>query len=38
MFSYCYLHPNFDLQIVEAVYEPVEEGAFSERVTDMIRW
>ncbi|XP_068998031.1 serine/threonine-protein kinase Nek10 [Embiotoca jacksoni] len=25
-------------KIVEAVYEPVEEGAFSERVTDMIRW
>uniref|UniRef100_A0A3B5ANH6 NIMA-related kinase 10 n=1 Tax=Stegastes partitus TaxID=144197 RepID=A0A3B5ANH6_9TELE len=25
-------------KIVEAVYEPVEEGSFSERVTDMIRW
>uniref|UniRef100_A0A8P4GHX8 NIMA-related kinase 10 n=1 Tax=Dicentrarchus labrax TaxID=13489 RepID=A0A8P4GHX8_DICLA len=25
-------------KIVEAVYEPIEEGAFSERVTDMIRW
>ncbi|XP_071388891.1 serine/threonine-protein kinase Nek10 [Centroberyx affinis] len=25
-------------KIVEAVYEPVEEGAFSERVTDMIKW
>ncbi|XP_034466014.1 serine/threonine-protein kinase Nek10-like, partial [Hippoglossus hippoglossus] len=25
-------------KIVEADYEPVEEGAFSERVTDMIRW
>ncbi|XP_037532447.1 serine/threonine-protein kinase Nek10 [Nematolebias whitei] len=25
-------------KIVEAVYEPVEEGVFSERVTDMIRW
>uniref|UniRef100_A0A3P8U579 NIMA related kinase 10 n=1 Tax=Amphiprion percula TaxID=161767 RepID=A0A3P8U579_AMPPE len=25
-------------KIVEAVYEPVEEGAFSERVTEMIRW
>ncbi|KAM9309948.1 serine/threonine-protein kinase Nek10 [Pholidichthys leucotaenia] len=25
-------------KIVEAIYEPVEEGAFSERVTDMIRW
>ncbi|KAG7216469.1 hypothetical protein INR49_001955 [Caranx melampygus] len=25
-------------QIVEAVYEPVEAGAFSDRVTDMIRW
>ncbi|XP_028280369.1 serine/threonine-protein kinase Nek10 [Parambassis ranga] len=25
-------------KIVEAVYDPVEEGAFSERVTDMIRW
>ncbi|KAM4736540.1 serine/threonine-protein kinase Nek10, partial [Anableps anableps] len=24
--------------IVEGVYEPVEEGAFSERLTDMIRW
>ncbi|XP_047196734.1 serine/threonine-protein kinase Nek10 [Hippoglossus stenolepis] len=25
-------------KIVEADYEPVEEGSFSERVTDMIRW
>ncbi|XP_071253707.1 serine/threonine-protein kinase Nek10 [Salvelinus alpinus] len=25
-------------KIVEAVYEPVEEGIFSERVTDMIKW
>ncbi|KAM8733907.1 serine/threonine-protein kinase Nek10 isoform 1-T1 [Acanthopagrus schlegelii] len=25
-------------KIVEATYEPIEEGAFSERVTDMIRW
>ncbi|XP_067456755.1 serine/threonine-protein kinase Nek10 isoform X1 [Thunnus thynnus] len=25
-------------KIVEAVYEPIEEGAFSERVVDMIRW
>ncbi|KAM9724275.1 serine/threonine-protein kinase Nek10 [Menidia menidia] len=25
-------------KIVEAAYEPVEEEAFSERVTDMIRW
>ncbi|XP_028985437.1 serine/threonine-protein kinase Nek10 isoform X2 [Betta splendens] len=25
-------------KIVEAVYEPIEEGAFSHRVTDMIRW
>ncbi|XP_075937216.1 serine/threonine-protein kinase Nek10 [Anarhichas minor] len=25
-------------KIVEAVYEPIEEGAFSERVKDMIRW
>ncbi|XP_030606553.1 serine/threonine-protein kinase Nek10 [Archocentrus centrarchus] len=25
-------------KIVEANYEPVEEGAFSERVTDMIKW
>ncbi|KAG7239753.1 hypothetical protein INR49_028407 [Caranx melampygus] len=25
-------------KIVEAVYEPVEAGAFSDRVTDMIRW
>lgn len=25
-------------QIVEAVYEPLREGVFSERVTDMIRW
>ncbi|XP_023249198.1 serine/threonine-protein kinase Nek10 [Seriola lalandi dorsalis] len=25
-------------KIVEAVYEPIEEGAFSERVTDMITW
>ncbi|KAF3839594.1 hypothetical protein F7725_018311, partial [Dissostichus mawsoni] len=25
-------------KIVGAVYEPIEEGAFSERVTDMIRW
>uniref|UniRef100_A0A3Q3EPB0 Protein kinase domain-containing protein n=1 Tax=Labrus bergylta TaxID=56723 RepID=A0A3Q3EPB0_9LABR len=25
-------------KIVEAQYEPVEEGAYSERVTDMIRW
>ncbi|XP_027142144.1 serine/threonine-protein kinase Nek10 [Larimichthys crocea] len=25
-------------KIVEAVYEPIEDGAFSERVTDMIRW
>ncbi|XP_042371790.1 serine/threonine-protein kinase Nek10-like, partial [Plectropomus leopardus] len=25
-------------KIVEALYEPIEEGAFSERVTDMIRW
>ncbi|KAK5862104.1 hypothetical protein PBY51_017534 [Eleginops maclovinus] len=25
-------------KIVEAIYEPIEEGAFSERVTDMIRW
>ncbi|XP_041731295.2 serine/threonine-protein kinase Nek10-like isoform X2 [Coregonus clupeaformis] len=25
-------------KIVEAVYEPVEEGLFSERVTDMIKW
>ncbi|KAA8591876.1 hypothetical protein FQN60_017250 [Etheostoma spectabile] len=25
-------------KIVKAVYEPIEEGAFSERVTDMIRW
>ncbi|XP_029359695.1 serine/threonine-protein kinase Nek10 [Echeneis naucrates] len=25
-------------KIVEAVYEPIEEGAFSERVTDMVRW
>uniref|UniRef100_A0A3B5LP12 NIMA-related kinase 10 n=1 Tax=Xiphophorus couchianus TaxID=32473 RepID=A0A3B5LP12_9TELE len=24
--------------IVEGVYEPVEEGAFSDRLTDMIRW
>uniref|UniRef100_A0A8C2WH82 Protein kinase domain-containing protein n=1 Tax=Cyclopterus lumpus TaxID=8103 RepID=A0A8C2WH82_CYCLU len=25
-------------KIVEAVYDPIEEGAFSERVKDMIRW
>ncbi|XP_040900683.1 serine/threonine-protein kinase Nek10 isoform X1 [Toxotes jaculatrix] len=25
-------------KIVEAIYEPVEEGAFSERVTEMIKW
>uniref|UniRef100_A0A7N8Y9Y0 Serine/threonine-protein kinase Nek10 n=1 Tax=Mastacembelus armatus TaxID=205130 RepID=A0A7N8Y9Y0_9TELE len=25
-------------KIVEGVYEPIKEGAFSERVTDMIRW
>ncbi|XP_030013148.1 serine/threonine-protein kinase Nek10 [Sphaeramia orbicularis] len=25
-------------KIVEAQYEPVEEGRYSERVTDMIRW
>ncbi|XP_062421680.1 serine/threonine-protein kinase Nek10 [Pungitius pungitius] len=25
-------------KIVEAAYEPVEEGAFSDRVKDMIRW
>uniref|UniRef100_A0AAQ6IV99 Protein kinase domain-containing protein n=1 Tax=Anabas testudineus TaxID=64144 RepID=A0AAQ6IV99_ANATE len=25
-------------KIVEAAYEPVEVGAFSERITDMIRW
>ncbi|XP_058602606.1 serine/threonine-protein kinase Nek10 isoform X1 [Onychostoma macrolepis] len=25
-------------KIVEAVYEPVEDKAFSERVTDMIKW
>ncbi|XP_029928077.1 serine/threonine-protein kinase Nek10 [Myripristis murdjan] len=25
-------------KIVEAVYEPLEEGAFSDRVTDMIKW
>uniref|UniRef100_UPI0037E7F4D2 serine/threonine-protein kinase Nek10 n=1 Tax=Semicossyphus pulcher TaxID=241346 RepID=UPI0037E7F4D2 len=25
-------------KIVKADYEPIEEGAFSERVTDMIRW
>uniref|UniRef100_A0A3Q3BBZ6 NIMA-related kinase 10 n=1 Tax=Kryptolebias marmoratus TaxID=37003 RepID=A0A3Q3BBZ6_KRYMA len=25
-------------KIVEGVYEPVAEGTFSERVTDMIRW
>ncbi|XP_035528285.1 serine/threonine-protein kinase Nek10 [Morone saxatilis] len=25
-------------KIVEAVYEPIKEGAYSERVTDMIRW
>ncbi|XP_047455571.1 serine/threonine-protein kinase Nek10 isoform X2 [Mugil cephalus] len=25
-------------KIVEAIYEPIEEGAFSERVTEMIRW
>ncbi|KAM3614620.1 uncharacterized protein V6R79_017006 [Siganus canaliculatus] len=25
-------------KIVEAEYEPIEEGLFSERVTDMIRW
>ncbi|KAM4600415.1 serine/threonine-protein kinase Nek10 [Polymixia lowei] len=25
-------------KIVEAVYEPLEEGVFSERVTDMIAW
>ncbi|KAL0984816.1 hypothetical protein UPYG_G00147330 [Umbra pygmaea] len=25
-------------KIVEAVYEPVEEAVFSERVTDMIQW
>nr|XP_046256432.1 serine/threonine-protein kinase Nek10 isoform X2 [Scatophagus argus] len=25
-------------KIVEAVYEPIEEGAFSERLNDMIRW
>uniref|UniRef100_A0A4W6G433 Serine/threonine-protein kinase Nek10 n=1 Tax=Lates calcarifer TaxID=8187 RepID=A0A4W6G433_LATCA len=25
-------------KIVEAAYEPIGEGAFSERVTDMIRW
>ncbi|KAK2845042.1 hypothetical protein Q5P01_011701 [Channa striata] len=25
-------------KIVEAVYEPIEEGAFSQRVTDVIRW
>uniref|UniRef100_A0A3Q3QB99 Protein kinase domain-containing protein n=1 Tax=Monopterus albus TaxID=43700 RepID=A0A3Q3QB99_MONAL len=25
-------------KIVEAIYSPIEEGAFSERVTDMIRW
>ncbi|XP_076592372.1 serine/threonine-protein kinase Nek10 [Chaetodon auriga] len=25
-------------KIVKAVYEPIEEGAVSERVTDMIRW
>ncbi|XP_019958985.2 serine/threonine-protein kinase Nek10 isoform X1 [Paralichthys olivaceus] len=40
------LHPPFyssnmlslASKIVEADYEPVEEGSFSERVTDMIRW
>ncbi|XP_060936435.1 serine/threonine-protein kinase Nek10, partial [Limanda limanda] len=40
------LHPPFNSsnmlslanKIVEADYEPVEEGSFSERVTDMIRW
>ncbi|XP_024917349.1 serine/threonine-protein kinase Nek10 isoform X2 [Cynoglossus semilaevis] len=25
-------------KIVEAVYEPIEKGAVSERVTDMVRW
>ncbi|XP_074508974.1 serine/threonine-protein kinase Nek10 [Sebastes fasciatus] len=25
-------------KIVEAVYEPIDEGVFSERVTDMVRW
>ncbi|XP_033496901.2 serine/threonine-protein kinase Nek10 [Epinephelus lanceolatus] len=25
-------------KIVEAAYEPTEEGAYSDRVTDMIRW
>ncbi|KAF7662268.1 hypothetical protein LDENG_00239160 [Lucifuga dentata] len=25
-------------KIVEAVYDPIEEGVFSQRVTDMIRW
>ncbi|XP_071326606.1 serine/threonine-protein kinase Nek10 isoform X2 [Trachinotus anak] len=25
-------------KIVEAIYEPIEDGASSERVTDMIRW
>ncbi|XP_041844531.1 serine/threonine-protein kinase Nek10 [Melanotaenia boesemani] len=25
-------------KIVEAVYEPIEEGIFSQRVTDMIKW
>ncbi|KAF0031935.1 hypothetical protein F2P81_016490 [Scophthalmus maximus] len=40
------LHPPFNSlnmlslasKIVKAVYDPIEEGAFSERVTDMIRW
>uniref|UniRef100_A0A3B3UAT2 NIMA related kinase 10 n=1 Tax=Poecilia latipinna TaxID=48699 RepID=A0A3B3UAT2_9TELE len=40
------LHPPFyssnmlslASMIVEGVYEPVEEGAFSDRLTDMIRW
>uniref|UniRef100_A0A3B3YGV1 Protein kinase domain-containing protein n=2 Tax=Poecilia mexicana TaxID=48701 RepID=A0A3B3YGV1_9TELE len=40
------LHPPFyssnmlslASMIVEGVYEPVEEGVFSDRLTDMIRW